>query len=72
MKKTEEVLWDRKETAEYLGISPRTLDQWVWRGKLPFIRLSGRLVRFCKTDIETWLTKHKGIGTCFPRKASND
>jgi excisionase family DNA binding protein len=49
----DEKLLDKKELAEWLGISIPTIDRWRKDG-LPFIQ-TGKLVRFQKTKVQSWL-----------------
>lgn len=49
-----------EEIAGYLQISPRTIESWVWRGKIPHIKI-GRCVRFDLGQIQEWL-KAKTVG----------
>jgi len=43
-------------TAEFLKTEPRTLEAWRSRGVGPaFIRLSGRAIRYRRSDLERWL-----------------
>jgi len=37
---------NKQETASMLGIGVRTVGNWMKRGRLPFIRLTKRTVRF--------------------------
>lgn len=46
-------LWRVEETAEYLGIRPKTLYEWVRTGRVPHRKL-GFNVRFDPAEIETW------------------
>jgi excisionase family DNA binding protein len=39
------------ETASLLRLQPTTIRSWVWRRKVPFIKLGGRVL-FRRTDIE--------------------
>jgi excisionase family DNA binding protein len=43
------------EVAEYLGIPPRTLDQWAHRGVGPRYMKVGRYRRYRWSDVEKWL-----------------
>jgi len=43
--KAQRSLLNTREFAEALGLSPKTVRQWVWRRKVPFVRV-GRAVRF--------------------------
>ena len=47
----ERLLMDKAECAALLGIKPRTLEKYMWLGRIPFIRLSQKLVRFHRGDV---------------------
>lgn len=48
-------LANRAEVAEYLGVSPRTLDDWAYRQSGPtFIKVAGS-ARYRWSDVEQWL-----------------
>ncbi len=51
-------LLNTKETAEFLGISKNTLYEWIVQKKIPYFKV-GRLVKFKREDLETWLKKKK-------------
>ena len=61
-----------REAANWLGLSPRTLDRYRVTGEGPaFFRL-GRLVRYRREDIETWLAGRRRFSTSdsgMPRSA---
>jgi excisionase family DNA binding protein len=49
-----------REVADYLGMSAGwVLDKWE-AGELPGFRLSGRAVRFRRSEIEAWLKERRG------------
>lgn len=53
-------LLTKKEMASFLGISLNTLNIWIYRRKIPYLKLgkaknSG--VRFDLAEIENWLVK---------------
>jgi excisionase family DNA binding protein len=53
----------KKEVAEHLNVSLRTLDVWMKKGYLPYIRI-GRSVRFKLSDSDEALTRrHKRHGS---------
>ena len=54
-------LMDYTETANRLGIKLGTLYAWVSQGRIPYIRLSGKLVRFDPASIERWLKEREEI-----------
>lgn len=49
---------DYKTAACYLGVSPGTLANWVWKKKISYIKV-GKLTRFLKEDLDTWLTARR-------------
>lgn len=52
-------LMDEKELAELLGVQPRTLSQWRYHGRGPsFIRISGRCVRYMRSDVMEFLQEN--------------
>jgi predicted site-specific integrase-resolvase len=65
------LLYTEKQTAALLNISVKTLQKWRLQGKKPYyIKLSNRLVRYRKQDIENFVsenhrnsTSDKGTGT---------
>lgn len=46
-------LWGVEEVADYLRVSTRTVESWVYRKVIPF-RKVGRLIRFKPAQIEQW------------------
>lgn len=49
-----ESLIDLKETAHLLGMKPCTIYKWVFRRKLPSVKVGGRL-RFRPSVLQAWL-----------------
>lgn len=51
-------LLNRKQAAEYLGITPATLAVWACtkRYKLPFVKI-GRLVKYRISDLEMFINE---------------
>jgi excisionase family DNA binding protein len=48
------------EAAEYLGLSPSTLEKRRQTGLgPPFIRLGGRAVGYARDDLDAWIDKHR-------------
>jgi excisionase family DNA binding protein len=47
-------LWDVKTAASHLGLSTRTVYQFVRDGRIPGIRVGGRW-RFRQSDLDSWL-----------------
>lgn len=55
-----EVLLDQKEAAALLGLQPRTLELWRWRGKGPnYFRVGAGRVRYDKAELREWLEAQK-------------
>lgn len=44
------------EVAEYLRVKPRTVYQWVWRRRIPFVKANAA-VRFRRAEIDEWLAR---------------
>lgn len=51
-------LWNVNETADFLGVSPRTIRDLVYHQRIPY-RKVGRCLRFCPNEIERWTAPHK-------------
>jgi excisionase family DNA binding protein len=54
-------LFDRESLAEYLRLSPDTVDRLVKAGKLPRVRI-GHQVRFTLEDVDGFIERHRGLG----------
>ena len=52
------VLLNKSEAARFLGIAPRTLDDWRKAGSIACIERPG-YIRFLLTDLEAFLEKHR-------------
>ena len=48
-------LWTYKQLAEHLSLPIGTAYAWVSQGRIPYIRISGRCVRFDPGEIRVWL-----------------
>lgn len=44
-----------KEVSEYLGIKEKTLYKWVYEKKIPYVKLSHKVLRFDKEKIDMWI-----------------
>lgn len=53
----EEALMDVRQVAAYLQINEATAYSWAQKGMLPGIKI-GRIWRFRRGDIETWLDRN--------------
>ena len=48
-------LIDEREAAQFLGYSPRALQNWRARGGGPaFVKVSGRSIRYRRLDLMNW------------------
>jgi hypothetical protein len=49
------VLWDQRQTADYLGVSPKWLERDRWLGaKIPYVKV-GRGVRYRAADVVAYV-----------------
>lgn len=46
------------QVAQALGILPRTVRLWRKTRGLPYLRLTGKVVRFRRSDLDRWLSEH--------------
>lgn len=47
------------QAADLLSVPLGTLYSWVHQQRIPHIRISGRLVRFEKAELERWLDQQR-------------
>ncbi len=52
-----EKLMDKKEMAAALGVTVKTIDKWVSEKRLPFVRLTGKCVRFISSEVLAYFVK---------------
>jgi excisionase family DNA binding protein len=52
-------LLDVAKVAEYLHVSPKTVEREVYRGRLPFTRV-GRALRFTREHVRQYLEQQQG------------
>ena len=58
---THDHLLDVREVAAFLGLAEGTIYHLVSQRRIPFVRLSGRCLRFRPSDLEAWIaTKTSG------------
>ena len=58
----DDVLWTQEQVAEYLGLSPRTVEGWRRRGRGPAWHRVGRSPRYFKRDVLAWIRRQRGDG----------
>ena len=51
-------LLNKREIAAYLKVAPRTIEDWVYRRKIPFLKV-GRAVRFDAHEVSLWLDSQR-------------
>lgn len=49
----------KNELAAQLGVGVRTLENWMAQRRIPFLRLSGRLVKFNLERVEAALARYE-------------
>jgi excisionase family DNA binding protein len=49
----------KRELCVHLGVSRRTLDTWIAEKRIPYLRLSGRLLRFNLPRVLASLAKYE-------------
>ena len=47
-------LWDVATVAEMTGMSPFTVRRWARQGRIPAVKIAGR-IHFRPTEVEAWL-----------------
>ena len=52
-------LLSKKELALALGVSPRSIDNWIAQRRIPFLRLSARLIKFNLARVELSLARYE-------------
>ena len=52
-------LIDVKELSQRLSVSKFTIYCWVSQGKIPHVKICGRLVRFDPREVETWINEQR-------------
>jgi excisionase family DNA binding protein len=55
---SEKILWTRKEVAEKLQVSTKTISRLINKGDLPFVQI-GSSIRIQKTDVFEFLERQK-------------
>jgi excisionase family DNA binding protein len=55
----------KQELALVIGVSPRTIENWMAQKRIPFIRLSARLIKFNPERVKAALARYeiKEVGT---------
>ena len=54
----ENSLLDDSQAAAFLQIKPRTLRLWRHTRGLPHLKLTTRIIRYRRSDLDGWLARH--------------
>ena len=57
---TSDLLTDA-QAAEILAVEPRTLRLWRNRRALPFIRITSKVIRYRRCDLNQWLERRRTV-----------
>jgi len=49
----------KRELASAVGVSPRTINNWMARKQIPFIRFSARLIKFNLDRVKAALARYE-------------
>ena len=60
------ILINEQQTADYLGVSRKTLQAWRFRGRGPIFRKIGRLCRYAVIDLEAYIEAARRRSTSDP------
>jgi excisionase family DNA binding protein len=63
MRTVREVLLTAKEVSELLKVPEKTIRNWAYQRRIPFLKV-GRLLRFHPHEIESWLGRFENSGQC--------
>jgi excisionase family DNA binding protein len=50
---------DKRATAMFLGFSTRTVDTWVSKKRIPFVKLPGGAIRFRRSQLIEFLKQYE-------------
>lgn len=57
-----ETLWDKRDTAKYLGVSVKTLDRWLYENRGPQGIKVGVQVRFKPSSVQSFIDSCPTVG----------
>ena len=64
-------LLTENQTSQLLNYSPRTLAAWRYRGGgPPFVRVSGKSVRYRRADLRNWIERRTIASTRRPASST--
>jgi len=53
-------LWTKGQLADFFQVKERTIDNWMRRGRVPYIKI-GRCVRFKPEDVMSEVERNYGV-----------
>lgn len=56
---TPDILTDKTAAAYIGGIEPRTVRDWRMRRGLGFLRITPKVIRIRRVDLDKWLARHQ-------------
>ena len=54
----------KSQVAQRLNVSKRTIDNLMKQRRLPFIKLTSKIVRFPKADVDAFLARNFHVRAC--------
>ncbi|MGD1086072.1 MAG: helix-turn-helix domain-containing protein [Verrucomicrobiota bacterium] len=61
-------LWTEEKAASFLAVKPRTVRLWRQTRGLPHIRITSKVIRYRKSDIDDWLERRRVAIVAEPRR----
>jgi excisionase family DNA binding protein len=62
----------KSQVARRLNVSRRTIDNLMRQRRLPFIKLTSKIVRFPKAEVDAYLARHFCIRVCGQETGQRD
>jgi excisionase family DNA binding protein len=62
----------KSQVAQRLNVSKRTIDNLMRQRRLPFIKLTSKIVRFPKADVDAYLARNFRVRACGLETGEND
>ncbi len=62
----------KSQVARRLNVSKRTIDNLMRQRRLPFIKLTSKIVRFPKTEVDAYLAQNFRVRACRLEVDDND
>lgn len=62
----------KSQVARRLSVSRRTIDNLMRQRRLPFIKLTSKIVRFPKAEVDAYIARHFCIRACEPETGQRD